>query len=97
VLAVDNLFAGYGRTRILHGITLSVPEHGLVALLGGNGTGKSTTLKCIAGLLRPLDGGVRLGGERIDGIPAEKLAARGLAMVPQGKEIFAGSRSRRTC
>ncbi len=90
MLAVENLSAGYGRTRILHDISLSVPQHGLVALLGGNGTGKSTMLKCIAGLLRPLDGGIRLGADRIDGIPAEKLAARGLALVPQGKEIFAG-------
>ncbi len=90
MLEIANLCAGYGRTRILHGISLSVPANGLVALLGGNGTGKSTMLKCIAGLLRPQDGGITLNGERIDGIAAETLPARGLSLVPQGKEIFAG-------
>lgn len=89
MLKVRDLVAGYGRTRILHGVTLQVPERGLVALLGGNGTGKSTTLKAIAGLLQPEEGEIRLGGERIDGMPAEDLPARGLSLVPQGKEIFA--------
>lgn len=89
MLEVDDLHAGYGRTRILHGVSLRVPERGLVALLGGNGTGKSTTLKAIAGLIEPDQGSIRLGGQRIDRVPAEDLPARGLSLVPQGKEIFA--------
>jgi branched-chain amino acid transport system ATP-binding protein len=89
VLRVEGLEAGYGRTRVLRGVTFDVPERGLVALLGGNGTGKSTVLKAVAGLLRPMAGTISLAGERIDGLPAERLPGRGLVLVPQGKEVFA--------
>jgi branched-chain amino acid transport system ATP-binding protein len=89
VLRVENLVAGYGRTRILHGVNLHVPKGGLVALLGGNGTGKSTTLKAIVGLVTPEEGQVVLDGQPIDAVLAEKRAAMGLSMVPQGKEVFA--------
>lgn len=89
MLSIRNVVAGYGRTRILHGVSLEVPERGLVALLGGNGTGKSTTLKAIAGLVRAEEGEILLAGRRIDGTPAEGLARLGLSLVPQGKEIFA--------
>jgi branched-chain amino acid transport system ATP-binding protein len=90
VLKVENLVAGYGRTRILHGVNLNVPKGGLVALLGGNGTGKSTTLKAIVGLVAAQEGRVLLDDTDIDAVPAEKRAALGLSMVPQGKEVFAG-------
>jgi branched-chain amino acid transport system ATP-binding protein len=90
VLKVENLVAGYGRTRILHGVNLTVPKGGLVALLGGNGTGKSTTLKAIVGLVAVQEGQVLLDGADIDAVPAEKRAALGLSMVPQGKEVFSG-------
>jgi branched-chain amino acid transport system ATP-binding protein len=89
VLSVENIVAGYGRSRILHGVSLTVPTRGLVALLGGNGTGKSTTLKAIVGLVPVQEGRVLIDGEPIDGIPAERRAAMGLSMVPQGKEVFA--------
>jgi branched-chain amino acid transport system ATP-binding protein len=90
VLKVENLVAGYGRTRILHGVNLNVPNGGLVALLGGNGTGKSTTLKAIVGLVAVQEGQVLLDGANIDAVPAEKRSALGLSMVPQGKEVFSG-------
>jgi branched-chain amino acid transport system ATP-binding protein len=89
VLKVENLVAGYGRTRILHGVNLNVPKGGLVALLGGNGTGKSTTLKSIVGLVGVQEGKVLLDGVDIDAVPAEQRSALGLSMVPQGKEVFA--------
>jgi branched-chain amino acid transport system ATP-binding protein len=89
VLRVENLVAGYGRTRILHGVNLHVPKGGLVALLGGNGTGKSTTLKAIVGQVKPEEGQVVLDGQPIDAVLAENRAAMGLSMVPQGKEVFA--------
>jgi branched-chain amino acid transport system ATP-binding protein len=88
VLKVENLVAGYGRTRILHGVNLNVPKGGLVALLGGNGTGKSTTLKSIVGLVGVQEGKVLLDGVDIDAVPAEQRSALGLSMVPQGKEVF---------
>jgi branched-chain amino acid transport system ATP-binding protein len=89
MLRVDNLVAGYGRVRIVDGVSFEVPEGRIVALLGGNGTGKSTTLKAVAGLLAPSGGEIRFAGDRIDGVPAHRLAARGLVLVPQGKEVLA--------
>ena len=94
MLRVDGLVAGHGRTLVLRRVTISAPEGGLVALLGGIGTGRSTALKDIAGLLRPEAGTIHPAGERIGGLQAKRLAARGLALVPQalvpwGKEVFA--------
>ncbi len=90
MLKVDSIVAGYGRTRILHGVSLEVPKGGLVALLGGNGTGKSTTLKAIVGLVAVQEGQVVLDGRVINDVPAEQRASLGLSLVPQGKEVFAG-------
>lgn len=90
MLKLDKIVAGYGRTRILHGVDLHVPKGGLVALLGGNGTGKSTTLKAIAGLVKVQEGQVLLDGKDIDPVAAEQRSALGLSLVPQGKEVFAG-------
>ncbi|KAB0265331.1 ABC transporter ATP-binding protein [Microvirga brassicacearum] len=90
MLKLDNIVAGYGRTRILHGVTLDVPKGGLVALLGGNGTGKSTVLKTIVGLVKAQEGQVTLAGQIINDVPTEDRAALGLSLVPQGKEVFGG-------
>ena len=90
MLKVDSIVAGYGRTRILHGVSLNVPKGGLVALLGANGTGKSTTLKAIVGLVAVQEGQVVLDGRVINDVPAEQRASLGLSLVPQGKEVFAG-------
>ncbi len=90
MLRVENLVAGYGRTRILHGVSLNVPKGGLVALLGGNGTGKSTTLKAIVGLVEVQEGQVVLNDQVVNTVPAEQRSALGLSLVPQGKEVFAG-------
>jgi branched-chain amino acid transport system ATP-binding protein len=89
VLKLENIVAGYGRTRILHDINLDVPTGGLVALLGGNGTGKSTTLKAIVGLVDVQAGQVVMDGQVINAVPAERRAALGLSLVPQGKDVFA--------
>lgn len=89
MLEVIDIQAGYGKTRILHRVSFSVPDGGLTAVLGGNGSGKSTTLKTICGLLRPDSGQIVLAGERIDQLPAHAMAAHGLVLVPQGKEVFA--------
>jgi branched-chain amino acid transport system permease protein len=79
---------GYGSLQIVRGFDLDVAEGELVALLGTNGAGKSTVLKGISGLLRPTAGTVELGGERVDGQPADELARRGLALVPGGASTF---------
>ncbi|MES2530545.1 MAG: ABC transporter ATP-binding protein [Pseudomonadota bacterium] len=90
MLEVKNIEAGYGRSKVLYGVSFSVPKSGLTAVLGGNGSGKSTTLKALAGLVVPSAGEILLDGQRIDGVPAHQMAGNGLVLVPQGKEVFAG-------
>jgi branched-chain amino acid transport system ATP-binding protein len=76
--------------RVLHGVTLSVDPGEIVALLGGNGAGKSTLLKSIAGLLPPRAGTILWEGENLARIGAHQIVERGLAMVPEGRRLFAG-------
>jgi len=90
MLEVKNIEAGYGRSLVLHGVSFAVPDNGLTAVLGGNGSGKSTTLKALAGLVVPTAGEIWLEGRRIDGVPAHQMAGHGLTFVPQGKDVFAG-------
>jgi branched-chain amino acid transport system ATP-binding protein len=80
----------YDRIRALKGITLSVGAGEIVAIVGANGAGKSTTLRTVAGLLRPSSGQVLLDGQRIDGLAAETIVRRGLCLVPEGRRIFPG-------
>jgi len=88
VLSVRGLEAGYGTLKVLQGVSLTVRAGSVAALLGGNGTGKSTALKTIAGLLRPSAGEVEFDGARIDGLAAHQVVRRGLCLVPQGKDVF---------
>jgi len=88
LLEVENLHVGYGELEVVHGISLSVPRGEIVTVLGSNGAGKTTTLRSIAGLIPPGAGRVTLGGARIDGRAAHDIAARGLALVPEGRQLF---------
>ena len=63
MLKIRDIETGYGKVKILHGVDLTVPKGGIVALLGGNGTGKSTLLKCVSGLLRPWSGTIEFDGQ----------------------------------
>src|SRR3972149_4586009 len=85
VLTISALEAGYGKTKILDGLSFQVETGALVALLGGNGAGKSPALKTIAGLLAPSGGSIDFDGRRIDGLPAHRIVRRGPALVPPGK------------
>ena len=89
-LAVEGLDAGYLGTPVVRELTLDVAAGEVVALLGPNGAGKTTTLSTIAGLLPVLGGTVRLDREPIDGIPAHKLARRGISHVPEDRSLFFG-------
>lgn len=80
--------AGYGAAQILHGVSLVVRHGEFVVLIGPNGAGKSTLLKTIAGLIRPSSGNVLADGTPIAGLPAEKLARRGIVLVPQTDNVF---------
>ncbi len=78
----------YGNIQALYGINLEVGDRELVCLLGGNASGKSTTLKTILGVCRPKRGEVRLAGERIDDMATKHIIARGVAIVPENRRIF---------
>jgi branched-chain amino acid transport system ATP-binding protein len=87
-LAVDGLEAGWDRTSVVRGATLDVAGGELVAVLGGNGAGKSTLLWAVSGLLRPRSGRVVLDGRDVTGLPAARLAALGLRLLPQSRRVF---------
>ncbi|MEO3752947.1 ABC transporter ATP-binding protein [Streptomyces sp. B6B3] len=88
LLELRDLRVGYGAIEALKGISLTVAEGEIVALLGANGAGKSTTLKAASGMLRPSSGEVLLHGERIDGIPSHELVRFGIGHVPEGRRVF---------
>jgi branched-chain amino acid transport system ATP-binding protein len=90
MLDIKDLVGGYGSVRILNGASLKVSRGQIVALLGGNGTGKSTLLKATSGLLKPWSGSITFDGERIDGLRPDKIVRHGLVQVTQGKEAFPG-------
>ena len=88
MLELTDIRVGYGRTDAVHGIRLTVPDDGVVAVLGHNGAGKTTLLKAAVGLLSPRSGRVLLGGDDVTGDPPHRRVARGLAYVPQGQLCF---------
>ncbi|MGW4234144.1 urea ABC transporter ATP-binding subunit UrtE [Streptomyces sp. NPDC004980] len=88
MLEIDTVRAGYDRTTVLHGVTLTVPENGVAAVLGHNGAGKSTLLRTVMGLIKPRSGSVLLDGEDITRLAPHRRVARGMAYVPQGQQSF---------
>jgi len=88
-LAVEKLNTYYGKSHILHGVTLSVGKGELVALLGLNGAGKTTTLRSILGLTRPRDGDIIFNGASIAGWSPYRIARMGVGYVPEGRRMFA--------
>ena len=89
LLEVRGLKVAYGGINAVKGIDLAVRTGELVALIGANGAGKTTTLKALCGLLKPTAGSVRYDGQDITGTPAFALVQRGLALVPEGRGVFA--------
>ncbi|CAM3815603.1 ABC transporter ATP-binding protein [Bordetella tumulicola] len=87
-LQIDAIHSYYGKSHILQGVSLTVPEGSVVTLLGRNGAGKSTTLKSIAGVIAPQTGKIRLNDRDITGLPAHKIAAMGVCLVPEHRGIF---------
>jgi len=87
-LLIENVHTFYGLVHALTGVSLKVPQHGIVALLGGNGSGKTTIINTINGFIQPKEGIIEFNGKRIDGLPVDKIAGMGITQVPQGREIF---------
>jgi branched-chain amino acid transport system ATP-binding protein len=88
LVRVDDVHTYYGKSHILHGVSLTVAPGEVVGLLGRNGVGKSTTLKTIMGLVQPSRGAVLLDGSPITGMAPHKLARRGIGYVPEDRRIF---------
>jgi branched-chain amino acid transport system ATP-binding protein len=89
LLEVEGLRAGYGSLPALHGVSFAVEAGKTAAIFGLNGAGKTTTVNTIAGLLETWSGEVRVGGERISGLPADEVVRRGVALSPEGRRVFA--------
>ncbi len=88
MLKLKSLQAGYGRLPVLKGISLHVREGEVVTLIGGNGAGKSTTLRTISGLLRARKGAIEFAGVDLTRMAAEQIVTLGLALVPEGRRVF---------
>ncbi|MEU1480033.1 urea ABC transporter ATP-binding subunit UrtE [Streptomyces sp. NPDC001668] len=88
MLEISSVQAGYDRTTVLHGVTVSVPKDAVATVLGHNGAGKSTLLRVAMGLLKPKSGAVLLDGEDITRLAPHQRVARGMAYVPQGQQSF---------
>ena len=88
LLEVHDLHSGYGSSQVLFGVSLSIEAGGVSTLLGRNGMGKTTTVRAILGLTPAFAGTVRFCGERVEGFSPDRIARMGLAVVPEGRQIF---------
>ncbi|MEG0751868.1 MAG: ABC transporter ATP-binding protein [Oscillospiraceae bacterium] len=88
MIEVKNLRVNYGAIEAVRDISFSVPDHSIVTLIGANGAGKSTTLRTIAGLEKPVSGTVTLLGEDITGADTALIVQKGITLVPEGRKVF---------
>jgi branched-chain amino acid transport system ATP-binding protein len=88
ILEVQGLQAGYGSSQVLFGLDLQIKPGEVATLLGRNGMGKSTTLRCLTGWIRPTHGSIRFCGEDVTAWSADRIARLGLAIVPEGRQVF---------
>ena len=88
MLEIDNLAVNYGGIEAVKGISLTVPDGEIVTLIGANGAGKSTTLRTVAGLVKPRSGKIRFNGEDITGLPPHRIVSMGITMSPEGRRVF---------
>lgn len=88
MLRITDLHTHYGHVHALRGVSLQVMEGQIVALIGNNGAGKSTLLKTVSGLVRPSAGTVEFLGQRIDGLPSDRIVKLGIAQAPEGRRVF---------
>ena len=88
MLRIDNLKVSYGGIEAVKGISFTVPEGEIVTLIGANGAGKSTTLRAIAGLVKPASGRIHLQAEDITGLSPDRIMTKGITLVPEGRRVF---------
>ena len=88
LLEMKDISVNYGKVSALRNLSLSVPEGGIVTIIGGNGAGKTTTLRAMSGMVPLRSGEIHFDGQRVDGLSSDKVVARGIAHVPEGRRIF---------
>lgn len=88
MLTIKDLYAGYGKVQVLHGISIDVPKGKVVTLIGSNGAGKTTTMRAISGMISPEGGSITLNGQAIHGNESYRIAKMGLAHSPEGRRVF---------
>ena len=88
MLEINNIFSGYGKVVALHGVSFKVVEGQIATIIGTNGSGKSTILKSIIGLIPILRGSVLFKGEKISGLRSNKIVRKGISIIPEGRQIF---------
>ncbi len=88
LIEVKNLRAGYGFVEVVHNVSFSVEEGQIIAILGSNGAGKTSTLRALTGTIKPMSGEILYNGQSIVGVPTYKLASMGISMVPEGRHLF---------
>ena len=88
MLKINDLRVNYGGIEAVKGISLEVPEGKIVTLIGANGAGKSTTLRSIAGLVKPASGRIRLHAEDITALSPDRIVSKGITLVPEGRRVF---------
>ena len=88
MLKIDELKVSYGGIEAVKGITFEVPDGKIVTLIGANGAGKSTTLRSIAGLVKPAHGRIHLQGEDITALSPDRIVSKGITLVPEGRHVF---------
>ena len=88
MLKIDQLQVNYGGIQAVKGITMEVPERKIVTLIGANGAGKSTTLRTIAGLVKPAAGRIHIQGDDITGLNPDRIVSKGVTLVPEGRRVF---------
>ena len=88
MLKIENLSVNYGGIEAVRDISFEVPEGAIITLIGANGAGKSTTLRAIAGLLKPKSGSITYNGEELIGKPTDQIVSRGIRLVPEGRRVF---------
>jgi branched-chain amino acid transport system ATP-binding protein len=90
LLEAQHLAVGYGGAPAIVDVSIAIDDREIVAVIGPNGAGKSTLVNCIAGLLRPEEGGLRFAGGDLAAVPAHRVCNHGIALVPEGRRLFAG-------
>src|SRR5919106_3163424 len=88
LLRVENIETAYGRSKVLHGVSLSIAPGEMVTLMGRNGMGKTTTVRSIMGLTPASAGSIRFAGQEIRALPSYRVAKLGVGLVPEGRQVF---------